>query len=244
LRNLFAMATQNNSDASHDFMKFAQQTSQTIAGLMNNVSTTAGETLGTALYEFVEQGTETIGHVVTPIANHPFIQFATTVPGVRWLMAALGQVNVEAVQQEVESLRRTYPQDSVESLAQRVIADTARKAAGIGLAMNFVPPLALMLLAVDLGAIAALQAKMIYRIAALYNFSPIEPARRGEVLAIWGLSASSSGVMKAGLSVVELVPVVGAVIGSASDAALLYGLGQVACRFYEAKQRALLGEMT
>lgn len=235
------MATQNN-DAFHDFIGFAQQTSQTIADLMSNVSTAAGDRLGTTLYEFVDQGTETVGRIVTPIANHPFIQFATTVPGLTWLMAALGQVNVETVQQEAESLRQTYPLESMESLAQRVIADTARQAAGIGLVMNFVPPIALTLIAVDLAAIAALQAKMIYRIAAIYNFSPTEPARRGELLAIWGLSAGSSGVMKAGLSVVELVPVVGAVIGSASDAALLYGLGQVACRFYEAKQRARVGE--
>ncbi len=235
------MTTPNN-DAFHDFIGFAQQTSQTIAGLMNNVSTTAGETLGTALYEFVGQSTETIGHIITPIANHPSIQFATTVPGLRWVMAALGQVNVEAVQQEVESLRQTYPQENAEALAQRVIADTARQAAGIGLAMNFVPPLALTLLAVDLGAIAALQAKMIYRIAAIYDFSPTEPARRGELLAVWGLSVGSSEVMKVGLSAVELVPVVGAVVGSASNAALLFGLGQVACRFYEAKQRAIVKE--
>jgi uncharacterized protein (DUF697 family) len=233
------MVTQND-DAIYNFIGFARQTSQTIADLMKNASITAGETLGTALYEFVEQGTETIGKAVTPIATHPLIKFATKVPGISWLMAALGQVNVDIVQHDIESLRRTYPLDNVEALVQRVIADTAWKAAGVGLATNFVPPLALTLLAVDIGAIAALQAEMIYRIAALYGFSPIEPARRGEVLAIWGLSTGSSGVIKAGLSVVELLPVVGAVVGSAGDAAMLYGLGQVAYRFYEAKQKAML----
>lgn len=236
------MATQNNNDDSYNFIGFAQQASQAIADLMNNVSTAAGERIGTALYEFVGQSTETIGHVVTPIANHPFTQFATQVPGIRWLLAAVGQVNVETVQQQVASLRQTYPQDNAEALAQRVIADTAKNAAAIGLVTNFVPPLALTLLAVDLGAVAALQAKMIYRIAAIYDFSPTDPARRGEILAIWGLSMGTSGVMKTGLSVVELVPIFGAFVGSASNAALLYGLGQVACRFYEAKQRATVKE--
>lgn len=229
------MVTQNSDF--QDFIGFAQQTSQTIADTVKNASTTAGEMVGTVLYELVEQGTETIGQAVTPIATHPFVKFTTKVPGISWLMAALGQVNVDIVQQEVESLRLNYPLDSVESLAQRVIADTVWKAAGIGLATNFVPPVALMLLAVDLGAIAALQAEMIYRIAAIYGFSPIEPSRRGEVLAIWGLSAGSSGVMKAGLSVVELTPIVGSAVGSAGNAAMLYGLGQIACRFYETKQR-------
>ncbi len=204
-----------------------------------NTANIAQEKFGTALYEWVQEGTETIGNAVTPIATHPLIQFATKIPGFRWLMAALGQVNTDIVQQEIEALRRTYPSETQEALANRVITNIVWKAAGIGLVTNFVPPLALTLLAIDLGAIAALQAEMIYRIAAIYNFSPIEPARRGEVVAIWALSIGSSGVVKTGLSVVELIPVVGAAVGSAGDAAMLYGLGQVACRFYEAKQRAL-----
>lgn len=231
-----------NNGSFDDFIKFAWQTSQTIADTVKTASTSAGETFGTALYEFVEQGTETIGSVVTPIATHPFTKFATKVPGASWLMAALGQVDIDKAQQEVEMLRRTHPLENAEALAQRVILDTTWKAAGVGLATNFVPPLALMLLAVDLGAIAALQAEMIYRIAAIYGFSPTESARRGEVIAIWGLSSGSSGVMKAGLSIVEIIPLVGAAVGSTANAAMLFGLGQVACRFYEAKQRALVTE--
>ncbi len=233
------MATQDDSGF-HELIGLVQQASQAIVETTKQSTTIAGEKLGTGLYEFVETGTETLGQTVTPIVMHPLIKFATKVPGVSWLMAALGQVDEERVQREVESLKSTYPLESVEALAQRIISDTAWKAAGIGLATNFIPPLALTLLAVDLGAIAALQAQMIYRIAAVYGFSPTEPARRGEVLAIWGLSTGSSSLIKAGLSVVELVPIVGAAVGSAGDAAMLYGLGQVACRFYEAKQRAIV----
>jgi len=194
--------------------------------------------MANSLYDMIEQGTEKLGESVTPIATHPFTQFATKAPGLSWLMAALGQVDIDTVEEEVNALRRTYPEDSIQTLAQRVITDTAWKAAGIGLATNFVPPLALMLLSVDLGAIMALQAKMIYRIAAIYGFSVTEPARRGEVLAIWGLSTGSSGVMKAGLSVIEFIPIIGAVTGTTGNAAMLYGMGQVACSFYEVKQQA------
>lgn len=232
------MATHDNSgfDA---FMERTQRVSHAIATALEDAATTAGETFGTSLHDFLAQGTETVGKVVTPIATNPLIKFATKVPGVSWLMAALGQVDVEAVQRDVEALRRTYPLDSDTALAQRVIADTAWKAAGIGLATNFIPPLALMLLAVDVGAIAALQAEMIYRVAAIYGFPPTEATRRGEVLALWGVSMGSSEVVKAGLSVVELLPVVGAAVGSAGNAAILYTLGGVACRFYEAKRRAI-----
>lgn len=234
---IFKMPTPDHNPFDN-LIAFSQQASQILTDTVKSASTAAGETFGTALYEFVEQGTETLGNVVTPIATHPWVSLATKVPGASWLMAALGQVDVETVQREVESLRRTYPLEGAEELAQRVITNMALKAAGVGLATNFVPPLALMLLAVDLGAIAALQAEMIYRIAAVYGFAPTESARRGEVLAIWGLSTGSSGIMKVGLSVVELVPVIGAAAGSAGNAAMLYGLGQVAYRFYEAKQKA------
>ncbi|MBW4580921.1 MAG: DUF697 domain-containing protein [Tildeniella nuda ZEHNDER 1965/U140] len=217
----------------------ARQTSQAIADTLKDASTAAGETFGNSLHHFVAQGTETVGKVVTPIATSPFIKFATKVPGVSWLMAALGQVDVDAVQRDVAELRLKYPLDRDDELAQRVIADTAWKAAGIGLATNFIPPLALMLFAVDFGAIAALQAEMIYRIATIYGFSSIDPTRRGEVLTLWGLSMGGSEAVKVGLSVVELVPVLGAAVGSAGNAAILYGLGAAACRFYEAKRRSM-----
>ncbi|MCX5962008.1 MAG: hypothetical protein NT070_02345 [Cyanobacteria bacterium] len=214
--------TNPNSSIFHDVSRFVEQASQAI---------------GDGLHEFVEQGTETIGRAVEPVATHPITQLVTKVPGGSWLMAALGQVDVDVIQREIAELRRTYPQDTDGSLAQRVVTDTVWKAAGIGLATNFVPPLALMLLAVDLGAIAALQAEMIYRIAAIYGFAPTDPTRRGEVLAIWGLATGSSGVLKAGMSVVEVIPVLGAAVGSAGNAALLFGLGQLACQFYERKQK-------
>jgi uncharacterized protein (DUF697 family) len=230
----------HDNNGFHTFIGLTQRASQVVSEALNDATKGVGETFGTSLHQFLSQGTETVGKVVTPIATNPLIKFATKVPGVSWLMAALGQVDVDAVQRDVEILRRTYPLDSDAALAQRVIADTAWKAAGIGLATNFIPPLALMLFAVDFGAIAALQAEMIYRIAAIYGFSPTDSTRRGEVLALWGLSTGSSEVVKAGLSIVELVPVVGAAVGSAGNAAILYGLGAVACRFYEAKRRAVV----
>ena len=210
----------------------------TVATASRTVAADLSESVGTALYQFVDRGTETVGNTIAPIADNPMIKWATKVPGINWFMAALGQVNVERVQREVDVLRQQYPLDPPDRLAQRVIADTAWKAAGIGLATNIIPPVALMLFAVDLGALSALQAEMIYRIAIIYGFSPTDAARRGEVLAIWSLSTGSSGALKMGLSFVELLPGIGAVVGSAGDATLLYSLGHIACRFYEAKQKA------
>ena len=199
-----------------------------------------GETIGPMVQRSLEQGTETVGKIVTPIAENPLVKFAAKMPGINLLLAALGQVDVQKAQQEVEQLRQTYPLETPEQLAQRIIADTSLKAGGIGLLTNFIPPLALTLFAVDIAAVTALQAEMIYRIAAVYGFPLTDPSRRGEVLAIFGLSVGGSGVLKLGLSLVEILPLIGAVVGASSDAALLYTLGQLACRFYAAKQQSLI----
>ena len=220
---------------------FTQLTSKTVESAVdsiNRTSTAVGETVEPLTMQFVEEGTENIGKFVTPIAENQFVKYAAQLPGIKWLLAALGQVDVERVEQDVEKLRREYPQETPEQLAQRIIIDTSLKGGGIGLLTNFVPPLALTLFAVDLAAVTTLQAEMIYRIAAVYGFPLQDPTRRGEVLGIFGLSVGGSGVLKFGLGFVELIPGIGAVIGASNNAALLYSLGSVACRFYESKKSA------
>lgn len=208
----------------------------------NNVTTTTtvvGETVAPLALQFVEQSTETIGKIVAPIAENQLVKYVAKVPGLSWLLTALGQVDLEAAQKEVDTIRQDYPLETPEQIAHRIVIDAALKAGGIGLIANFVPPLALTLFAVDIAAITAIQAEMIYRIASAYGFPLKEPTRRGEVLAIFGLSLGGSGTLKVGLGLVELLPVVGAVIGASSNAALIYSLGFSACRFYEAKLNSI-----
>jgi uncharacterized protein (DUF697 family) len=118
------------------------------------------------------------------------------------------------------------------------MAETALRAAGVGLATNLAPSIAFALTLVDIGAIAALQANMIYRIATIYGYSPTDHDRRGEVLAIWLLSSSASGMVKSGMSIFELIPGLGAVLGVATDTSLVYSVGYFACRYYETKRSA------
>ena len=209
---------------------------QSAADNITSTTTAVGETVGPVALQLVEQGTETLGQIVTPIAENPLVQHAARVPGISLLLTALGHVDVEQARKDVEQLQQEYLLETSEQLAHRIIFDACLKAGGIGLITNFVPPFALTLFALDLAALTTLQAEMIYRIAAVYGFSLKDPARRGEVLAIFGLSVGGSGVLKVGLSVVELIPGIGAVIGASSNAALLYSLGYTACRFYEAKK--------
>jgi uncharacterized protein (DUF697 family) len=91
---------------------------------------------------------------------------------------------------------------------------------------------AIALLAIDVAALSALQAEMIYRIAAIYGRPLRESTRRGEVCVIWSLSAGGSGLLKTGLSGIEILPAIGMIVGAASNATLLYGAGRIARELY------------
>jgi uncharacterized protein (DUF697 family) len=192
-------------------------------------------------HDFVERGTEQLGRAVAPFAENPVLNSVAQLPMLRWLAAALGQVNVDKVNQDVQTLRQKYPQKTRSELSQQLIQETTLKAAGIGLATNILPPVAAVLFAVDIAALSSLQAEMIFRIAAIYDLPLKDAARRGEVLTIYGLSFGGTSLIKTGLSVTELIPGVGAVIGASSDAALLFTLGQAVARFYETKFRRTTG---
>jgi uncharacterized protein (DUF697 family) len=206
--------------------------------VVDNATANTGNAVVSRFQPLFEPVTATVGSVVGPIANLPFIRFATALPGMKWLLAALGQVNVAEVRSQVDDLRQQYPQADKRALAQRVMAETALRAAGVGLATNLAPSIAFALTLVDIGAIAALQANMIYRIATIYGYSPTDHDRRGEVLAIWLLSSSASGMVKSGMSIFELIPGLGAVLGVATDTSLVYSVGYFACRYYETKRSA------
>jgi uncharacterized protein (DUF697 family) len=215
---------------------------QTLEAIAKNVQftvqsvTSAVEALAPNAQLWVERSTEELGHAATAVAENPFIKAAARLPGLRWMSAALGQVNPLDIQQQTDKLRQKYPQESTDQLVQRTIQSAALNAAGVGLATNLLPPMAVALFAIDIAVIATLQAEMLYRIANLYGFAADEPTRRGEVLAIYALSVGGTGVIKTFLSIPEAIPVVGAVVGASSDAALLYGLGQVANQYYAAKR--------
>jgi uncharacterized protein (DUF697 family) len=229
------MTSSSSSNFPEAQLEEALNTVKAFSRTMHTTVNAAGDTIIGWLYPALEQATNLAGRTVAPIADLPFVRFATGVPGLSWVLAALGQVKTEKVETAIAELRAKYPLETNEELAQRVIAQTTFRAAQVGLLTNVIPPLAVFLFAIDIGAIAALQAEMIYKIAAIYGFSAQDPTRRGEVLAIWGVFTGSSSTLKSGLSFLEVLPGAGAAIGITSDAAIIYGVGFLACRYYEVK---------
>ncbi|NEP18693.1 MAG: hypothetical protein F6J97_17625 [Leptolyngbya sp. SIO4C1] len=211
---------------------------QAFRGLVNTAAQTtakASEDAAENTQRLVESATETVGRTVEPIAQNPLIDYVARVPGLGWLVTALGKVDIVKAEQEIAKLHQEHPEATPAELANRVIVNTTIAAAGTGLMTNLVPPVALALFAVDIAAVSRLQAEMLFRIAGLYGFDLRQAERRGEAMAIFMLSVGTAGAVKTGLSVVELLPGVGAAVGASSNGAIVYALGTAAQQFYERK---------
>ncbi len=218
-------------DQQHSFQRMVDDFIESMRAASTNL-TQAVDNLAPTLQQSLEQGATTLGQTVTPIVDSPLIKGIAKIPGLSWLGAALGQVNIANVEQSIAQLQLKHPTDSSDQLAQRIIQDATWRAAGIGLATNIIPPVALAFVVADLAAVSALQAEMVYRIAAIYGSNLHDPTRRGEVLALYLLAMGGGGLFKAGMSIPELIPGIGAILGASTDAALLFGLGQSANLYY------------
>lgn len=162
-------------------------------------------------------------------------QIAEFVAGVPILRKVVDQVDLVKAEATVKKLQQKHLNETPRQIAHRIMVEKAIYAGGTGLVTSLVPGAAAALFAVDLTATSALQAEMVYQIAAAYGLKLNDPARRGEVLTIFGLALGGNQAMKAGLELLQNTPVAGAVIGASTNAVMLYTVGYAACRFYEAK---------
>ncbi|MEC4803933.1 MAG: hypothetical protein SAJ12_22535 [Jaaginema sp. PMC 1079.18] len=186
--------------------------------------------------KLVETTTENTGKTLDAIAEFPLTRFFTQTLKADWLGVALGRVNTKNIQATVTDIQRKYPNATPDDLAHRLIVQKAINAGGVGLMTNLIPPMAIALLGIEIATITKMQVEMVYEIAAVYGLNLDDPSRRGEALAIFGIALGSNGAIKTGLSFAEIIPGIGAIIGASSNAALFYGLGFVASRYYENKQ--------
>ena len=202
------------------------------------VSTVAsvGEVAAKQTHKIIEQATETAGNVVSHLSDNWLIHRLAGVVNLNWLVGASDSVNLVKAEAAVKHLKQKHPQDSPTQLAHQIMMDKAVKAGGIGLTTSIVPGAAAALLAVDLAATTELQSEMVYQIASIYGLDLQDPARKGEVLAIFGLGLGGGRLLKtAGLRLLRNIPFAGAVIGASANATMIFSLGYAACRFYETK---------
>ncbi|MBW4581854.1 MAG: hypothetical protein KME42_19990 [Tildeniella nuda ZEHNDER 1965/U140] len=219
------------------------------AGSVGNAAAQAGGAIaGTAfgaagaLGNAALQATDGAGYVFDMINSSPQLQVLTKALNVDWLLKIADQVDIVQAETHVKNLKRKYPNEKPGDIAHRVMQEKALYVGGTGFASSLLPGFAAAMVAMDLAATTAIQAEMVYQIAAAYGLNLHEPARKGEVMAIFGLALGGSAALKAGLGAARNIPVAGAVIGAGSNAVMLYALGHAACQFYEAKLTPLASQ--
>lgn len=170
-----------------------------------------------------------------PLLKNPIVRRFAGVLRLEWLLGISSQVNLEKAEAEVKKLQQQFPDESPSQIAHRLIVKKAIQAGGTGFVTSILPGFAVAFLALDLAATTALQTALVYEIAAAYGLNLRDSARKGEVLAIFGLALGGGNALKAGLKFLRNVPLAGAAIGASTNATILYSVGYAASRFYEAQ---------
>ncbi|MEG4984830.1 restriction endonuclease [Microcoleus sp. BR0-C5] len=174
------------------------------------------------------------GSALGLISQSPILKKLTENFKIDWLVSAIDKVDVVNAEAQVRELQRQYPHEKPEEIAHHLMVEKALLAAGSGLVSSLVPGVALALSGMDLAAMTALSAELVYQIAAAYGMDLRSSDRKAEVVAIFGLSLGSNLAIEAGVTLVSNIPLAGAVINASASAAMIYALGYGACRFYEA----------
>ena len=168
------------------------------------------------------------------ISQSPILKKLTENFKIDWLVNAIDKVDVVTAEGQVRELQRQYPHEKPQEIAHRLMVEKALLAAGSGLVSSLVPGAALAFAGMDLAAMTALSAELVYQIAAAYGMDLQSSDRKKEVVAIFGLSLGSNLAIEAGVTLVSNIPLAGAVINASASATMIYALGYGACRFYEA----------
>ncbi|MDJ1182433.1 EcsC family protein [Roseofilum casamattae] len=175
-----------------------------------------------------------IAGVLKLVSENPWMESALQTLPTDWMLNIIEQVDVTKAKESIVTLQEKFPEESASSISHRVMRQKALLVGATHVATGL-SGASLLLIGVDLAATTALQAELVYQIAYAYGFDLEETERKAEVLTIFGLAFGSSKALEAGLGLLKTVPLAGAAISGSANAALIYGLGYAACRFYEAK---------
>lgn len=237
-------ATQSGQALSQAIFGTASNDTNQASDLDQSESQSKSQETDTAnwLSDSAQHITSGLSYVAELIQNSDQLQSLTKAVNLDWLLPILDKVDVVKAETAVRKLQKKYPNESPREIAHRIMMEKVLYVGGSGMASSMVPGFAAAMFAVDLAATTAIQAEMGYQIAAAYDLDLHDPARKGELLAIFGLSLGSSYALKAGLGLLRNIPISGAVIGASTNAVALYTVGYAACHFYEAKANPLTSD--
>ncbi len=219
--------------------KAISNTLSATAVVVGHAASQSGQAMGSALSSAVETaGTlgEQTGRVLSDTGKGAVnaLGYATdslgqVVDKVDWLLPFVEKVDVEKAETIVRQLQAKHPQEDPKAIAHRIMLQKALYVTGTGAVSSFIPGMVVL----DLATTTLIQAEMGYQIAAAYGLNLRDPARKGEILAIFGLALGGTHALRAGVELMRTVPLAGAVVGASTNAVALYTVGHAACQFYE-----------
>ena len=214
--------------------------SETVAGTGQAIGSAVkgtGQTVGQT-FQYTTQWT---GQFIEKIDRNPALEKLTQALNLEWLIPILNNVDTQGVLETVQELKNRYPEDTPGEIAHRLIQKKVLLVGGMGFVSSLVPGVSTALFSVDMAGLVLSQAELGYQIAAVYGLDVSDPARKGEVLAIFGAAMGTNFALKTGLKfALQTVPIAGSVVGASTNAMALYAVGYAACRFYEGQGQALL----
>ncbi|MEB3274870.1 MAG: hypothetical protein ACO4CG_04770 [Prochlorothrix sp.] len=219
---------------------------QAIGSTVQNTGKALGQTVtqaGQAAGSTLQYSTQLTGNLIQNLDASPELQKLTKELNLEWLLPVINNVDIQGAGAATQQLQNQYPQESANEIANRLIQQKAVLVGGMGLASSLIPGVAAALLTVDMAGLALVQAELGYQIAAAYGLDLEDPARKGEVLAIFGAAMGTNFALKTGIkAVLRNVPIAGGVVGASTNAMALYAVGYAACRFYNSQGQALVSE--
>ena len=183
----------------------------------------------------VQGAANTAGTLLDQVEGNQQFQDLAKQPQIKPFLLALERVDIQNAQRDVQKIMKNHPDWNAEKVADQLIREKAILLGTQGLVSSLVPGFAAGLMAVDLASSLVIQAELIYQIACAHAMDLDDPARKAEVLTIFGLALGSGMALKVGVGyAARNIPVAGALVGAGGNAVMTYAVGFAAYSYYNA----------
>lgn len=147
--------------------------------------------------------------------------------------AYIKQINLSEMEDAVNAMWDKFPSSKPEEISQRLLRQQILRVSKTSAVFSVVPPKMADSIGVNYVSVALMQAEIIFKIAAVYDFDIWLPQRKPEAFAIIDRVLRASRQAMITLSVSQMIPLAGGVVNVGTDAYLIYRIGDTAKEFYE-----------
>ncbi|MGD9581687.1 MAG: EcsC family protein, partial [Vampirovibrionia bacterium] len=154
--------------------------------------------LSKGIFNSIEKSGEIVGGIFDYISRSKLYSILADKLGINWFFDKILNVDITKVQKQVDKFKNKYPNASKEEIALKLTKHKAIYSGSVGFVSGIIPA-NIPALIIDFVASTAAQSELIYEIALIYDQDLNDPTRKGEVLTLIALGASSTKTAEASL---------------------------------------------